>query len=252
MMFLALLILQHSVISFLPHVKKTFTPSTFRSALSERQAQFWDDVKAGLPNDPENPSLSRIQQFIDTAMTSPKQIENIPGLTKKPFWDVSTPKFPWSSDLESAASTIISEYNSVTNSNMFLFDNDSAQASIMGSSWSTIRLQRLGVWNPKTTALFPETTKLLQSFNIPFAVRGVMFARQNTNSGVAPHNDGRNFILTAHLGIKVPSCEMSELNIKVDGIEKEWKTGKILILDTSFEHSTVNNSGEEVSQASQA
>ena len=40
---------------------------------------------------------------------------------------------------------------------------------------------------------------------------GVMFARQLPGSGVKPHSDGRNFILTAHLGLKVPNegCTIS-------------------------------------------
>jgi hypothetical protein len=47
--------------------------------------------------------------------------------------------------------------------------------------------------------------QVLAGLDIPFAVRGVMFARQLGSTGVAPHSDGRNFILTAHLGLQVRS-----------------------------------------------
>lgn len=41
---------------------------------------------------------------------------------------------------------------------------------------------------------------MLAELDIPFAVRGVMFAKQAPGTGVQPHSDGRNFILTLHLG----------------------------------------------------
>eukprot|EP00968_Pinguiococcus_pyrenoidosus_P013128 scaffold1178_cov252-Pinguiococcus_pyrenoidosus.AAC.28 len=75
----------------------------------------------------------------------------------------------------------------------------------MGEGWSAVRLQRMGVWREENTQNFPVTTEILKGLDIPFAVRGVMFARQVPDSGVAPHSDARNFILTTHLGLKVPS-----------------------------------------------
>lgn len=42
--------------------------------------------------------------------------------------------------------------------------------------------------------------QILAELDIPFSVRGVMFAKQAPNTGVAPHSDARNFILTLHLG----------------------------------------------------
>jgi hypothetical protein len=60
---------------------------------------------------------------------------------------------------------------------------------------------------------------------------------------VEPHSDGRNFILTAHLGLCIPhkGCW-----IKVGNEErKSWKVGKLTTLDTSFVHSTGNESDED-------
>jgi aspartyl/asparaginyl beta-hydroxylase (cupin superfamily) len=73
------------------------------------------------------------------------------------------------------------------------------------------------------------------------AVRGVCFARQAPGSGVGSHSDGRNFILTSHLGLKVPDgCW-----IKVGEEETSWEVGKLITLDTSFLHSTGNNSSDD-------
>jgi aspartate beta-hydroxylase len=111
----------------------------------------------------------------------------------------------------------------------------------MGSGWTAFRLQRLGVWNTQNVALFPVTTEIIKSLGIPLAVRGVMFAKQVANSGVKPHSDGRNFILTCHLGLSVPrNCW-----IAVGGDRREWAENKAIVFDTSFTHETYNDSEED-------
>lgn len=129
------------------------------------------------------------------------------GLTAKPFWDVidEPDLFPWAAGLEENAEVIAKEFDGKLASDKEMFASDSAwQNQVMGQGWSAIRLQRLGVWNTQVCNEFPKTYQLLQSLNIPLAVRGVCFARQAPGSGVEPHSDGRNFILTSHLGIQIP------------------------------------------------
>merc|ERR1712146_742655 len=95
---------------------------------------------------------------------------------------------------------------------------------------------------------FPQTTSIIQNLNIPLAVRGVMFAKQAPGSGVQPHSDGRNFILTCHLGIKVPSSQQGKSEgcwIKVAGEKKVWENDKAIIFDTSFTHETANETEED-------
>lgn len=161
------------------------------------------------------------------------------GLTARPFWDVQDDEvlFPWAAELEAKADIIAKEFQAKLDRDEQLFASDSAwQNQVMGSGWSAVRLQRLGVWNTENVKEFPETYQLLRSLDIPFAVRGVCFARQAPGSGVQPHSDGRNFILTSHLGLQVPEgCWM-----KVGDQQRTWEEGKLTTLDTSFEHSTGN------------
>jgi Aspartyl/Asparaginyl beta-hydroxylase len=89
------------------------------------------------------------------------------------------------------------------------------------------------------------------------AVRGVCFAKQRPQSGVQPHSDGRNFILTSHLGIQVPTNTTKEEGgqekeehccccwIQVGQERQTWQRGKLLTIDTSFLHSTGNDSVNE-------
>jgi len=238
---------------------ETYAVPVVLSALTERQQQFWEDVEEGVDDiatyyEAKGDSLERIRAFGRSARgeTPPPtgyaaghqpSEEHVEGLTAKPFWDVAedSDSFPWAAELEENAGIIIEEFETklARDKEGGLFSGDSAwQNKVMGEGWSAFRLQRLGVWNAKNCKEFPRTYELFQSLNIPLAVRGVCFARQGPGSGVAPHTDGRNFILTSHLGLKIPEgCW-----IKVGDEKKTWEEGKLITLDTSFEHSTGNES----------
>lgn len=237
--------------------KHTFSSSL--SVLTERQMQFWEHVEDGL-DDIENfyqsqgASIDRIRTFGKSARGEiapptgnvPKQLpseEHVEGLSAKAFWDVNDyPElFPWAAELEAKSHVIIQEFEAKLQDQQ-MFAGDSAwQNQVMGTGWSAVRLQRLGVWNAENCKQFPQTYALLRSLNIPFAVRGVCFARQAPGSGVQPHSDGRNFILTSHLGLKIPEgCWM-----QVGDERRSWQEGKLTTLDTSFEHSTGNPSASE-------
>ena len=170
--------------------------------------------------------------------------EHVAGLSAKPFWNVTDEPslFPWANELEKKSDIIAKEFEAKLLRDERMFASDSAwQNQIMGTGWSAIRLQRLGVWNTDNCKEFQETYELLRSLEIPLAVRGVCFARQAPNTGVQPHSDGRNFILTSHLGLKVPK----DCWIKVGEEQRSWEVGKLTTLDTSFEHSTGNPSDAE-------
>lgn len=124
--------------------------------------------------------------------------EYVEGLCAKPWWEPE--EFEWISKLEEKSDVVIDEFAAFWNDPMSSFARDSKAMDIMGKGWSGVRLQRLGDWIPENCGKFPNTVALLKELEIPLAVRGVMFARQVPGSGVSPHSDGRNFILTTHLG----------------------------------------------------
>ena len=166
--------------------------------------------------------------------------EHIEGLTAKPFWETSD--FPWAKSLEQNSDIIQKEFESKVTGDTNLFSGDSSlQNSVMGGGWSAIRLQRLGAWNLENCKEFPKTYELLKELDIPLAVRGVCFARQAPGSGVKPHSDGRNFILTSHLGLKIPEgCWIENAKERTS-----WKENRLTTLDTSFVHSTGNPTHED-------
>lgn len=124
--------------------------------------------------------------------------EYVEGLRAKPWWEPE--EIEWIKELEQKSDIVIDEFAAFWNDPMSSFAGDSQAMDIMGRGWSGVRLQRLGDWIPDNCKKFPKTVALLKELNIPLAVRGVMFARQVPGSGVSPHSDARNFILTTHLG----------------------------------------------------
>ena len=218
--------------------------------IGPRKALFFDIVESGLQDKFETSDIARVYRFCEYAkleIPGPKPLgdmhdpceEFIEGLTAKAWWN--SQDFSWANHLEIQAPIIRCELESVLQQQE-VFKGDSRYQQLMGSGWTAFRLQRLGEWNKQNMALFPRTTEIVQGLDIPLAVRGVMFAKQAPGSGVQPHSDGRNFILTAHLGLKVPEegCWIS-----VAGVKKSWKRDGLIVFDTSFTHETSNESNQD-------
>ena len=224
--------------------------------MSERRALFFEIVHSGLEDRFKRGSIPRIDQWLRYttgeigAPTGYKEYhdpgeEFVEGLTADNWWD--TDKFSWVAPLEETAPLIRKELETVL-AEQELFKADSNFQQMMGTGWTAFRLQRMGEWNEDNMKKFPLTTKVVQGLNIPLAVRGVMFARQQPGSGVQPHTDGRNFILTCHLGVKVPPPPQGKSEgcwIKVGGEKRVWENDKAVVFDTSFTHETGNDTEED-------
>lgn len=224
--------------------------TTRLQAIGPRKEMFFDIVRSGLEDRFEKDDIARVYKFCDysTGIISPPKgntfghepcEEFIDDLTAQAWWDKS--RFDWVEKVESAAGIIAAELQEVMQQDE-LFKGDSNYMKLMGEGWTAFRLQRMGAWIDDNARRFPKTTEIIQSCNIPLAVRGVMFAKQVPGSGVQPHSDGRNFILTAHLGLMVPE---KDCWISVAEEKKSWEKDKLIVFDTSFTHSTMNDSEED-------
>lgn len=217
-----------------------------------RKALFFEIVDSGLRDRfPNENSIAKVFKFCKYAKTEislppiSKYLhepceEYIDGLRDSAWWNPS--EFPWVDGLERNSHMINAELKKVIQEEAELFKGDSRYMSTMGEGWTAYRLQRLGEWNKANIQKFPVTTQILKELDIPLAVRGVMFAKQSPGSGVKPHSDGRNFILTCHLGLDIPptGCWIS-----VGGERREWLQDKAIVFDTSFSHETGNESSQD-------
>mmetsp|Transcript_24471 Transcript_24471/g.42740 ORF Transcript_24471/g.42740 Transcript_24471/m.42740 type:complete len:339 (+) Transcript_24471:3-1019(+) len=242
----------HSTSFVRPVVRQTNNVSSKRTAnvkglcmISARKQKFWNQVNGAWAEKFSATEISRIlkfEKYNKQELPAPEPAgplhqpceEYVEGLEARPWWEPA--EFAWGRALEAESDVIQEEFQQYLRA-VGEFRGDSAVMAAMGAGWSSVRLQRLGRWNLENCARFPKTVALLEALEIPLAVRGVMFARQRPGTGVAPHSDGRNFILTAHLGIDIPK---DNCWIEVGGERRTWQNNKALILDTSFEHSTFN------------
>lgn len=227
---------------------------TEEKTLNERQEQFWEMLEEDFEDQvvPEfgKDSLKRVYDFIKyckyeqdiPALADQQEIdpEYFPGLRAKPWWEPAECG-DWVEKVKEGLPYVQGELADLLEDNEEAMISDSVQNEVMGGGWSGFRLQRLGDWLPDNCSQFPDTVELLKQAGAPLAMRGVIVARQVPKSGVAPHSDGRNFFLTAHFGLSIPEqCDMT-----VGGETRPWEEDGAVILDTSFRHSTRNDSEED-------
>jgi Aspartyl/Asparaginyl beta-hydroxylase len=106
-----------------------------------------------------------------------------------------------------------------------------------GPEWKTLGIQDRSAWDAELTREFPRTIELMNALKVPSCE--VFFAKQGPRSGLKPHSDKNNFIMTCHLALDVPE---GQCWIQC-GVEKHhWLNGKTCIFDTSIIHSTENSS----------
>ena len=169
----------------------------------------------------------------------------IAGLTATPYWDVHGGSFPWMVELERNFEIIRDELKAgLANPDLERLGNSVWVAAVRddaegyGPDWRTLVLQDRGEWEPTNCALFPKTAALVQAANTPSVE--VFFAKQAPKTGIKPHTDFTNFIMTSHLGLDVPPAPQSWM--KVGEETQYWENGKGMCADTSFIHSTYNES----------
>ena len=231
------------------------------AAMTDRQRRFWSEIDALLRTPRRSAARAgprcgagrmRVARAAAAARADPACPdlhqpceEYIDGLSARPGWEAA--EFDWAAQLCASSGEIAAELDAVLgegDGGPELVGDSVYQSEMMGAGWSAVRLQRLGVWNEEMCGAFPRTTAILRGLEppLPFAARGVMFARQAAGTGVAPHSDARNFVLTAHLALRVPDPDApgADCWIRVGRERRRWTPGELLVFDTSFEHETAN------------
>lgn len=198
-----------------------------------------------------------------------------PGLSPaKPFHDPRG--FPWWQSFTEQTHVIVEEFD------LFLKGRGEEQAKAATSSiliWdksktelcnNTEGFSKLTLLNEKGDATltgrrhFPETIALLQKVLLQgnyLAPRPVNINCQLPNTGLAPHSDNMNFLFTCHLGLMIPEkgkCifrmasgetlgggDYSKEEAPTRPCEVQWRRGQMVVADTSFVHSTKNESPAE-------
>ncbi|MCX7728863.1 MAG: aspartyl/asparaginyl beta-hydroxylase domain-containing protein [Bacteroidia bacterium] len=107
------------------------------------------------------------------------------------------------------------------------------------NTWKVFSFRFFGIDNPINHALCKVTSSLLQSNpNIISAD----FSYLPAQTRILPHKGFTKMVLRVHLGLIIPD---GDIGIRVGHEVKQWKAGKLLILDDSFEHEAWNNTNQD-------
>lgn len=88
---------------------------------------------------------------------------------------------------------------------------------------------------------YPKTYQLLKSIpNLTFAEVTCLKGK----SKILPHIGETNTTIRGHLGLKIPG-KLPEMGISVNGIDKGWDEGKVILFSDAHRHHVWNNSSED-------
>lgn len=190
----------------------------------------------------------------------------LPGLRSLPFWTSNNSdsglKVAYNepiltsivSYLESNVEIIKSEYIDAIQSQNIPSDYDVKDEHMEGSlhtgkwDWHSYILK--GVKSPIFPLVCPKTTSIINNIasekhlfsSTPFSF--VFFSTLNENSSIKPHYGPMNLRLRVHLPLITPSVDndddSSSCMIRVGNQAREFKEGKAIVLDDSYEHEVWN------------
>eukprot|EP00927_Polykrikos_kofoidii_P032392 TRINITY_DN27612_c0_g2_i1.p1 TRINITY_DN27612_c0_g2~~TRINITY_DN27612_c0_g2_i1.p1 ORF type:complete len:1107 (+),score=258.45 TRINITY_DN27612_c0_g2_i1:27-3323(+) len=111
-----------------------------------------------------------------------------------------------------------------------------AASEFYGNDWKIAGVLTADKWQNEDR--WRRTSSLVRALDgvEPFEV---FFARMPPHTTIKPHSDNLNYILTSHLGLDL---EEGACAIKVGNDEREWREGEMMVFDTTYMHSTRNDS----------
>lgn len=160
---------------------------------------------------------------------------------KNPKWFYSIDEKPELKILEDNFQIILDELKSLKNSSNEGYWGETFPHYVNSKNnhkWKVFTFQFFGIKHPLNCSLCPKTYSILQK--IPGLV-SADFSYLPPHTHIKPHKGFTQMVLRAHLGLIIPdSC-----SIRVGKEIKNWKDGKMIIFDDSFEHEAWNNSDKD-------
>ncbi|MCP5145523.1 MAG: aspartyl/asparaginyl beta-hydroxylase domain-containing protein [Gammaproteobacteria bacterium] len=110
-----------------------------------------------------------------------------------------------------------------------------------GTDWKTFALLVLGVKIDQNRAQCPRTSALLDS--IP-NLQNAWFSILAPHYHIPPHKGPTKALVRCHLGLRVPQA-WERCWIRVDDQKYNWREGKVVMFDDTFEHEVLNDTDEQ-------
>jgi aspartate beta-hydroxylase len=206
--------------------------------------------------------LSRVEQCLaiylgeqHALLPDPRQKPKFlyfPGIPSQTYYP--TERFPWQADLAAATGMIGEELLTVLTENQpllpFLGERSPEElkdhlrsSSNEAAAWDGFFFYRHGERFDENNARCPRTSALLDSFplvRIRDHAPETLFSVLRPGTHILPHRGVTNTRLVTHLPLIVPA----DCAISVGGEIHEWKQGRCVSFDDTFEHEAWNKSAE--------
>jgi aspartyl/asparaginyl beta-hydroxylase (cupin superfamily) len=148
--------------------------------------------------------------------------------------------FNWVKELESRFPEILNEVAGLIYGKEEMPPNLNPPYLSSPDAWRNFYFMNFRWYNHKNCLKYPVTFSILCSIpNVSFAGITVL----EPHSKVLPHIGETNAIIRCHLGLKIPGKYL-ECGIKVNGEERGYEQGKLLMFSDAHFHSTWNNTAE--------
>mmetsp|Transcript_86911 Transcript_86911/g.245117 ORF Transcript_86911/g.245117 Transcript_86911/m.245117 type:complete len:449 (-) Transcript_86911:115-1461(-) len=147
-----------------------------------------------------------------------------------------TQDYPWCAELRCEWKAIREELRNSLDDFLWTPGAYAASNEAYGKDWKIMAVLSKDTWQDE--ARFKVTSNVIKNLKgiKPFEA---FFARMPAHTNIMPHSDNLSYILTSHLALEL---EEGACSIRVGNEEKYWKEGEVLVLDTTYVHSTKNES----------
>ena len=149
--------------------------------------------------------------------------------------------FSWVKELEKNYPQIIAEIEGLMEGKEEMPPNINPPYLSQPDAWRNFYFFNFRWYNHKNCLRYPKTFALIKAIpNVSFAGITVL----KPHSKVLPHIGETNAIIRCHLGLKIPGKYL-DCGIKVNGEDRGYHEGKILMFSDAHIHTTWNNTNEK-------
>jgi ornithine lipid ester-linked acyl 2-hydroxylase len=148
--------------------------------------------------------------------------------------------FPWVRELESMYEAIMNEVGELIYGKEEMPPNLNPPYLSSPDAWRNFYFMNFRWYNHANCVKYPRTFSILQSIpNISFAGITVL----EPHSKVLPHIGETNATIRCHFALKIPGKYL-DCGIRVNGEDRGYEQGKVLLFSDAHFHTTWNNTNE--------
>lgn len=152
-----------------------------------------------------------------------------------------TEQFDWAVQLESFSNEIAEEVHKIIDTHSGSFQPYFIESLSGKDGWRTFSFKTWGIDVKKALKAANTINSIANQFP---QIVSISINLLPAGTKIAPHHGDSNTFFRVHMGIQIP-CGLPECGFKVNGEEKAWENGKLLIFNDANRHEAWNNSEQD-------